>query len=271
MARCDWSDLPADVREAVQEHTGVVSRAVPAKTGEHSDIAAALHTPSGRVFVKGARTCTEGPDLWSLRREALINPHVTQYAPRLLWEVEAGGWLMLGFEYVEARHADYTPGSADLPVLAKIVDAFQSMPCPDVVTRRVETHWADFTDDVSPMAGTSMLHMDLNPANLLFTSDDRVYVIDWGFARRGAAWVELATLIQWLTINGHSPQQAEEWVGQFPAWRAVVPAVLDLFADANAARWRSLTADDPPSWAVTLAEHTQSWAEYRQPRRTGPP
>ncbi len=262
MARGQWTDLPEQVRHAVQAHTGSVREVEPAQTGEHSDFAATLHVPAGRVFVKGSRVI-EGPDFWSLCREAQINPHVVEFAPRLLWQVEAGGWLLLGFEHVDGRHADYSPGSPDLVHLARVVESFQAMACPEMVTRRVERRWADFADDVTPMAGVAMVHMDLNPANLLITQDKRVYVIDWGWTCKGAAWVELATLVQWLIGNGHSPQEAEDWLSQFPSWRAADPGALDLFARANCDRWRKLTADNPPAWAASLADWVQRWKTYR--------
>jgi hypothetical protein len=72
-----------------------------------------------------------------------------------------------------------------------------------------------------------------NPANLLITPDDRVHVIDWGFARRGAAWVELAKLMQWL------------------------------IGSANAERWRELTDNGLPPWAEDIRTWVEQWAEYR--------
>lgn len=265
MRRSDWSDLPDAVQAAIQRHTGPVRGSDPAEAGKHSDITAALHTDEGRVFIKGMQTEPVVPDLWALRRESRIYPYVTEYAPRLLWTVDAGGWLVLGFEHIEGRHADFTPGSPDLAVLAQIVEAFEAMPCPGVVTRCVERRWQDYVDDVTPMAGDAMLHVDLNPANLLVTSDGRVYVIDWGFTSRGASWVELAILVQWLIGNGHTPRQAEEWVGRFPSWRAADSAAIDLLAHANAARWRDLTAAyDSPPWAVALTSWVEQWASYRK-------
>lgn len=260
MPRCDWSDLPAEVRARVQVCAGVVRNVEPAATGEHSDIASTLHTSRGRVFVKGARI--DGPDARWLRREATINAHVRQYAPRLVWEIEAGGWLLLGFQHVQGRHADFSPGSADLVHLAKVLETCQSMPCPEPVNRRVERRWSNYTDDVSPMSGEAMLHTDINPGNLLVT-DERVYVIDWGWASVGAAWVELALLVQWLIGAGHTPRQAEQWLSAFQSWNQADPAALDMFATANADRWRNLTTEDSPAWARRLAELTRQWANYR--------
>ncbi|MDB4873236.1 MAG: hypothetical protein JWL97_4240 [Gemmatimonadales bacterium] len=264
--RTDWTELPEELRDVIEDRTGPIGDVVPAATGNHADIASTLHTPSGRTFVKAARKVSpeqDGPEVRSLRWEAAVSPYVPEYAPRLLWEVEAGGWLALGFEHVQARHADYSPGSPDLAVLGKVVEAFQSMPCPDVVTRPVERQWAHRADVAAPMSGTCMLHTDLNPANLLIPPDGRAYVIDWGFTRKGAAWVEPAVLMQWLIAGGHSPREAEEWAGRFPSWRSADPATLDLFAAANADRWETLAADNPPAWAVRLAEVTRQWATYR--------
>jgi hypothetical protein len=47
---------------------------------------------------------------------------VLQVAPRLLWHVDADGWNVLSFEHVAGRHADYSPGSPDLP---KVIDAMR--------------------------------------------------------------------------------------------------------------------------------------------------
>jgi len=51
-------------------------------------------------------------------REAMINPHVLSFAPRLRWQAEGAGWNVLAFTYIPgARHADYSPGSADVPAV----------------------------------------------------------------------------------------------------------------------------------------------------------
>ncbi|TDD39981.1 hypothetical protein E1287_02050 [Actinomadura sp. KC06] len=125
--------------------------------------------------------------------------------------------LVLGFEHIEGRHADYTPGSPDLEILVKTVQALQSTPCPDVVQMRVERRWTSVTEDVSPMAGTSLLHTDVNAENLLITPDGRAVLVDWAFAARGAAWAELGLLIPWLLKSGHTPAEAADWATQFPS------------------------------------------------------
>ncbi|REE96956.1 phosphotransferase [Thermomonospora umbrina] len=265
--RTAWTDLPEELREGITAHTGRVRAIEPAATGNHADVASTLHTTDGSVFVKAARKAGErdGPEVRSLRWEAAVNPHAREFAPRLLWQVEAGGWLALGFEYVEGRHADYAPGSPDLEVLAKTIEAFQALSCPDLVNRRVERRWEPVTDDVTPMAGNALLHTDLNPANVLIAADGRAYIVDWAFVSRGAPWVEPAILIKWLIRGGHSPRQAEQWVSRFPSWAEVPSAVLDAFAAAHAELWRRRSSDNPAPWAAELAALTRRWADHRCP------
>ncbi|WP_143220951.1 hypothetical protein [Actinomadura sp. CNU-125] len=144
--RSDWDDLPSEVRDAIEARTGAVRRVEAAPAGNHANIASTLHTVDGRVFVKAARKepGRDGSEVKSLRWEAAINRHVAEHAPRLHWTVEAGGWLVLGFEHVRARHADYRPGSSDLETLAEVIDGLQAMPCPDLLDRRrVDRRWGD--------------------------------------------------------------------------------------------------------------------------------
>jgi hypothetical protein len=264
--RSDWTEVPEQVREAVEVHTGPIGHIEVAPTGNHADIASTLHAPDGRTFVKAARKLPDrdGPEVRSLRWEAAVNPCVSEFAPRLLWTVEAGGWLVLGFEHVEARHADYSPGSPDLALLVKVVEGLQSMPCPDMVTMRVEQRWKSVTGGVTPMAGDALLHTDVNSSNLLITPDGHPYVVDWAFTSRGAAWVELGLLIPWLLKAGHTPAEAAQWVAQFPTWTAADPAAVDLFSEAFAERWSRHSAVNSEAWVAEHAALTRQWADYRR-------
>ncbi|MFV2173050.1 phosphotransferase family protein [Actinomadura sp. LOL_016] len=264
--RDDWDDLPGEVRDAVEARTGAVGRVEPAPAGNHANIASTVHTPEGPVFVKAARKEPErdGPEVMSLCWEAAINLHVAEHAPRLQWTVEAGGWLVLGFEHVQARHADYRPGSSDLARLAEVIDALQAMPCPDLLDRRrIERG----TSGMGPLAGDTLLHCDLNPANLLITDDGTVRVVDWAFVARGAAFIELARLIPWLLKAGHEPARAEGWAARFPSWTGTDPAHIDLYARAFADRWRANITTNRAPWALEHAAAARRWAEHRARRR----
>jgi hypothetical protein len=113
MQRTDWVELSSGLRDAVESRTGPVLAATTAVEGQNSEVAAILDTACGSVFIKGRRSAH--PRVWTQEREAMINPYVCHVGPRLLWHVETAGWNVLGFEHVAGRHADYAPGSPDLP------------------------------------------------------------------------------------------------------------------------------------------------------------
>lgn len=260
--RSDRTGLPEDLREVISMHTGKIGAVTPASAGNHADVSATLETGQGRMFLKAARKSEfgAGAEVRSLRAEAAVNEYVTAFAPRLLWTAEAGEWLALGFEHVEGRPADYAPGSEDLEVLADLVHALQFAPCPGVVRRQVGMRWQKQTSDISPFAGDALLHADLNADNLIVT-DGRVFLVDWAFASRGAAWLELGLLVPWLLKAGHSPREADAWLQRFPSWVKADAADIDLFSEVFAATWRSRT--DAAPWVAGHAARARRWADYR--------
>jgi hypothetical protein len=263
--RADWIDLPAGLRNAIEVETGLIQGIEPTPGGNHANIACTVHTANGRMFVKAARKLSDrdGPEVRSLRWEAAVNPHVTEFAPRLRWRVEAGDWFSLGFEHVTGRRADLSPGSSDLATLAKTIHAIQATPCPEVVKMLVERRWQTIAQDVSPMAGPALLHTDLNEENLIITPAGRAYVVDWAFAARGAAWVELGLLIPWLLKSGHNPAETDDWLAQFGSWAEAKPAHVDLFSAVFAEKWRANSQSNPAAWVQQHAALTKQWAEYR--------
>ena len=65
-------------------------------------------------------------------------------APRLLWHCEANGWLLLGFAHVVGQHANLTPGSSHLPLVAESVREINSATPPATATgaRRMSDQWS---------------------------------------------------------------------------------------------------------------------------------
>jgi hypothetical protein len=114
MSRIPFDQLPAEVRQAIADKTGAVHQAVTTPGGMNSGIASVLDTDSGPVFVKGIPT--DHPQVSAQHREATVAPHLPSSCPRLFWHLELGGWSLLGHEVVNGRHADYAPGSPDLPL-----------------------------------------------------------------------------------------------------------------------------------------------------------
>lgn len=265
LQRIEWDDIGQPIRELVEAHAGPVlsARSVPA--GMNSHLATVLDTDAGQVFVKGLRS--DHPGVACQRREAMINPHVVPLAPRLRWHAEYAGWNLLAFDYLPGtRHADYTPGSADLPVIVEVLNRLQQLPCPDLPVKRAEQRWAAYLDDDEArllLAGRTLLHTDFNPLNVLVGSDSAAWIIDWAWPTRGAAFIDPACFLLRLMLDGHTAAQAEEWAQQCAPWATAPDRAVSAFATACARLYAEIACDDPQPWKLRLATAAQEWAEYR--------
>jgi hypothetical protein len=264
MQRVHWDDLTTGVRKVIESQTGPVLEAETASEGLNSQVATVLGTPTGRVFIKGLRS--DHPRVWTQQREAMVNPYVLEVTPRLLWHVETDGWNVLGFEHVAGRHADYSPGSQDLPMVVEAMRLLGQIPCPDhLQVKRSEQRWAGYVDDQSALgllSGDSLLHTDYNPLNILI--DDVARIVDWAWPTCGAAWIDPACLVVRLMAAGHAPDEAEAWAARLPAWDAAFAEAVDIFAVANCRMWDEIARDDPQPWKVRMKEAGSEWAAYRR-------
>ncbi len=160
--------LPPTARTAVEEHTGPLLTIEETAEGFNSEIAARVASATGTWHVKGLRT--EHPRGWTQHREAAVAPFLTGLAPALRWHVESSGWDLLGFEALTGHHADYAPGSPDLPEVAALLSRLGETPCPGIELRHAEQRleqYAAHPDDLRFLAGPHLLHTDLNNTNVL--------------------------------------------------------------------------------------------------------
>jgi hypothetical protein len=227
-----------------------------------------LDTADGPLFVKGLRT--DHPGVVRQHREAMINPHVLSLAPRLLWQAEGVGWNLLAFAYIPgARHADYSPGSADLPAVVQVINRLQQIRCPDLPVKRAEQRWAAYVDDHTDpglLAGTTLLHTDFNPLNVLMTADG-AWIIDWAWPTRGAAFIDPACFLLRLMLDGHTAAQAEAWAAQCTSWGKTPKEAINVFAIACARLYHEIAREDALPWKKRFAAVAQDWAEYRSGSR----
>ena len=296
MNRRSWVELPDAVRHAVQKHCGRVLRTEVPEAGRNSAFAAFLYTTSGTVFCKGIPT---GDRLFNAHRhEVHVNTHLrelTTNVSRLLWTVEAGGWLLAGYETVSGRHADFSPGSADIP---QVVDALSLLaqeltpsPVPEVApfsrkyARLAGWQWLadNYADDLDPwekhhldqliqndadvpaaLVGESLVHADIHELNLL-VDDGQVNIIDWAWSRTGPVWIDGALLVVRLVAAGHQPGDAEGIVSG--TWGMQHPTATDdavtVFATTTYGQWRRFAIEFPSPHREAPLRGAQLWARYR--------
>lgn len=254
------TDVPGDVLAAIAQISGPVLKTEPVGSGFNSEIAARIHTDSGTVFVKGLRA--DHPRVWTQQREADINPHVQGIAPRLLWRLQPAGWDLLGFEAVEGRHADYTPGSPDVAAVAATLRRLGGVPCPDLPLKTMPDRMASYSDTPGLFAGERLLHTDWNSTNVLIR-DGAALLVDWAWASRGAGWIDPALWVIWLIAGGHTAAEAEAQASTLPAWNEAPGVAVDAFAAASARLWQEIAGADPDPWTQRMEAAAEAWARHR--------
>jgi hypothetical protein len=194
------TELPDPVMRLVEEVSGPVVDVQTVKAGRNSAIAARVQTSDHTLFVKGLPL--NHPWVWTQKREADISPYVRGIAPELHWHLEEDGWSLLGFEYVEGGHADFTPGSPDLPGVMATMARLAAVPAPEVELKTMPHRLRTYVDDpadLSWFAGNSLLHTEWNPHNVVMTGSGALFV-DWGWASTGAAWIDPALWLLWKEV-----------------------------------------------------------------------
>jgi aminoglycoside phosphotransferase (APT) family kinase protein len=235
--RVHWDDIPAHVRAELERRLGArVVEAVTQPTGFSPGLAARLRLEDGRrVFLKAVSE-TANPDTPGIhRREARILAALPATAPiaRLLWSYDEMGWVALCLEDINGRHPHEPWTEHDLDLVIASVEKMTrdltpspiatEQTVPEFFTRTVNG-WRialDRGEDrldpwvkanlgrlaeleaqaPSAVAGESLVHCDVRADNLLI-ADERVYVLDWPWARIGAGWVDLVAMAPSVTMQG---------------------------------------------------------------------
>lgn len=287
--RLAWDDLPTAAKQAVEDRIGQVLKTESTPGGRNSELSETLWTDQGPVFCKGIST--DSPISYMHRNEIAVNPFLPAgLAPRLLWHVETVGWLLLGYEHLSGRHADLSSGSEDLPLVAEAVTRIGEVV--DLPTSGVQRSMSDrwghaltreltsspFTTSdpwcaanagllvelanraPSYMDGSSLIHSDLNPTNIVVS--DRAQVVDWAWwqiGRRGSTrhtWSSASSL-RATTRNrqraGHSSSTASHRPRPRRSPRSLLPRSA-CGSEGSPAPHRSRTSCSPvgaPPQSVT--------------------
>ena len=218
--RLEWRFLPPHVRELVEKRCGSpVVTATSQDAGFTPGFASVLECEDGsRHFVKAASVKAQRMFAESYREEArkLAGLPDGIPAPRLLWSHE-GDWVVLGIEHVEARapHRPWRPAELDATLDALEVVAERLTPVPErLELDTFEEEYGELVgfwehvrrtrpdlphlDEAAALAATfaevtagdTLVHTDVRDDNLLLDRDGRVWICDWNWPVRGAAWLD---------------------------------------------------------------------------------
>lgn len=264
-ARTAFGLLPAALVAGIEACTGPISDVVSVTGGYNSQIAARVRSATGTYFVKGLQTSHKRA--WTQSREAEMSPYVAGLGPALVSHVKDSGWDLLVFEALEGLHADYSPGSPDLPAVAALLARVAETPCPDIGLRPMEERLRAYVaepSDAWSFAGDALVHTDPNDTNVIVTGSS-AKLVDWAWASRGAAWLDAAYWVIWLiAAGGHDPASAERWAAQVPAWGEARPVALTAFAEAKARYWEQVAGAQPDRFTAGVRAAARRWADYRR-------
>lgn len=236
--RIGWSDLPPQVRAAVEEIIGgEVVAAVSQPGGFSPGTADRVRTADGRrAFVKAVSPAQNARSRklhqQEARNVAALPPHLP--VPRLLGCHDDGDWVALVYTDVDGRHPR-TPWRGD--ELSTVLDTLEALsaaltPAPagwDATA--ADTLGADFGGwhriaadppaDLDPWArthldglraaadrglaaltGDTLCHLDVRADNLLIDTTGAVRVVDWPWACRGPAWLDSVLLLINVRLYG---------------------------------------------------------------------
>lgn len=271
-ASAGWDSLPPAVRAAVESRAGAVSAASPAGEGLSTAVRLILHAEGGDVFVKGT-----GPDSTSDQRRRLalgadLAPYLSAVSPPLLWRVQSDGWDITGWPALPGTPwANQKPGSPDIPKITGLLAELSQIPAPPVLTRTAREYWAQYySDQPALFNGNAVVHRDPNPTNFVIHGD-QAWMVDFGWAVRGPAWMTAANLIVSMMEAGWTAPDADAVLQAVPAWASAPRNAVDEHARATAREWDEVTERGPAHevWQFR-ARVAREWAAYRDQAATRP-
>lgn len=246
--RVAWSDLPEEVRLAVEDILGApVVEAVSQPGGFSPGSADRVLTADGRrAFVKAVGSTLNPVTPTMHRREIDVTAALPPDAPvpRLIGSHDDGDWVALVLTDVEGRHPRLPWRADELEAVREAFLALAGTPMTGGLARLPSTGagfaedfdgWRRLRADPDPaldpwvgdnldrltvaagraeaaLAGDQLVHGDGRADNLLLTADGSVVVVDWPWATRGAAWFDRLALLVNVGLNDPAAP-LEELVG----------------------------------------------------------
>jgi hypothetical protein len=239
--RVHWEQLPESVRAAIEERIGGnVVEAVTQPGGFSPGLAARLRTGDGRrVFVKAvsAEANPHTPDLHRREAEVVAAMPPEAAVPRLLWTYDEGGWVALGFEDIDGRTPALPWRDDELRLTVEGLERLYEVLTPSPITSETASQalasllngWDEIRESgtviddwsarnieklieleaaaPSVVSGSTLLNFDVRADNILIARD-RVFFVDWPWARIGAPFVEWVGLAIPVHMQGGPEPEA---------------------------------------------------------------
>ncbi|WP_367134894.1 MULTISPECIES: phosphotransferase [Streptomyces] len=238
--RVGWEELPAALRNAVEERAGRVIASEIVAEGLNCSAALALTAERGeRLFFKGARE-DDVAAVAALDCEARINETVQEVSPAVRHRFRAGGWSCLAFAFIDGRHADLGPGTSDLAAVTSALQRMQAFSGPASFVPPLSERFAPhlLPGEAERLNGPALVHTDTHPHNILIGNHDgAAYIVDWAIPATGPAWVDLASTAVRLMECGQTPVDALTWLGSFTNWRNADPKSVETFVNVTCRHW----------------------------------
>ena len=285
--RMSWAEVPDAVVARIEGRAGsAVASAAGSEFGFSPGFAGVVNFADGsRVFLKVMSGVRDPWSIAMNRREVEVLSVLPSEisAPALLWTVEEGDWLVLAAEAVEGEH----PRPAENPHHAAAiwdglshlatVRAPANLPAFHDYQADVFTQWAtlaeapdraeriatfgghgewiaEHLDDlvaweregIEVSKGDALVHGDLRDDNLLLVGE-RLMIVDWPHASRGAPWIDLVGYLPSFEMFGGGI--ASEAFRAHPLSKGVTGAEERALV-AGLAGYFTVGATDPPMPAL---------------------
>lgn len=99
--------------------------------------------------------------------------------------------------------------------MARLLTELSAIPAPGILTRTAREYWEQYADNPELLDGGSVVHRDPNPTNFV-VDGDRAWMVDFGWAVRGPAWMTSANLIVSMMKAGWTAADADDALKAVP-------------------------------------------------------